>query len=196
VLLCIDWTLLRLFPPLRATWARKATQAVTPISGANAKRVLFGAIDLWHFGRFRSAPGGSDPPSVWAERHARGLAPATPALSPRRPATGCWPIGRAHTAHQMLVRAAQLRIHFLWLPKQAFELSPVDQLGREVKRLIAANRQAASIDKLAADAAGWVLALTAQQAGPKAGMASKRFWLRNLLQHFWPRTQLFKGDVR
>jgi hypothetical protein len=31
-------------------------------------------------------------------------------------------------------------VYFLWLPKQAFELSPVDQLWREVKRLIAANR--------------------------------------------------------
>ena len=54
----------------------------------------------------------------------------------------------------MLVRAAQLRIHFLWLPKQASELSPMDQLWRELKRLIAANRRAASIDELAADAAG------------------------------------------
>jgi hypothetical protein len=32
-LLCLDWTLLRLFPPLRAT-------------ACNAKRVLLGAIDL------------------------------------------------------------------------------------------------------------------------------------------------------
>jgi len=27
---------------LRATWARKGTQATVPITGANAKRVLFG----------------------------------------------------------------------------------------------------------------------------------------------------------
>jgi hypothetical protein len=46
VLLCCDWTLLRLFPPLRAAWARKGTQATVPITGANAKRVLFGAINL------------------------------------------------------------------------------------------------------------------------------------------------------
>ena len=42
----MDWTLLRLFPPRRATWALMGTQAVVPITGANAKRVLFGAIDL------------------------------------------------------------------------------------------------------------------------------------------------------
>jgi hypothetical protein len=46
VLLCCDWTLLRLFPPLRAAWALKGTQATVPITGANAKRVLFGAINL------------------------------------------------------------------------------------------------------------------------------------------------------
>jgi hypothetical protein len=45
VLLCCDWTLLRLFPPLRAAWAVKGTQATVPITGANAKRVLFGAIN-------------------------------------------------------------------------------------------------------------------------------------------------------
>ena len=37
---------MRLFPPLRAAWALKGTQAVVPITGRNAKRVLFGAIDL------------------------------------------------------------------------------------------------------------------------------------------------------
>ena len=91
----------------------------------------------------------------------------------------------AHTAPQTLAVAAQLRIQFLWLPKQAPELSPMDQLWRELKRLIAANRQAPSIDTLAADAAAWVLALTPQQARRKAGMASKQFWLANLLQNPW-----------
>ncbi|WP_404294826.1 hypothetical protein ACD578_26385 (plasmid) [Microvirga sp. RSM25] len=44
-LLCLDWTLLRLFPPLRATWALKGRQAVVPITGRNAKRVLFVGVD-------------------------------------------------------------------------------------------------------------------------------------------------------
>jgi hypothetical protein len=46
VLLFTDWTMLRLFPPLRATWSRVGEQAVVPITGANAKRVLFGAINV------------------------------------------------------------------------------------------------------------------------------------------------------
>jgi hypothetical protein len=72
----------------------------------------------------------------------------------------------------------------LWLPKQAPELNAMDQLWRELKRLIAANRQAESTDTLAANAAAWVLGLTPQQARRKAGISSKRFWLRKLLQNF------------
>jgi transposase len=183
VVLFTDWTLLRLFPPLRATWARTGSQAVVPITGANAKRVLFGAINLRTAHRV-----------VLIRRHA-GQADAQAFLSELRHryrrAGRLWLLAdraSAHTARRTQELAAKLRIRFLWLPKQTPELSPMDQLWRELKRLIAANRQAPSIDALAADAADWVLTLTPRQARRKAGMASKRFWLRNLLQHFWPPT--------
>ena len=39
-----DWTLLRLFPPLRALWAVIGTQAKVVITGQNARRVLFGLL--------------------------------------------------------------------------------------------------------------------------------------------------------
>ena len=45
VLLFQDETLLRWFPPLRHTWAFRGEQAVVPITGRNAKRVLVGAIN-------------------------------------------------------------------------------------------------------------------------------------------------------
>jgi hypothetical protein len=45
VLLFTDWTLLRLFPPLRAMWAETGTQAKVGLTGRNAKRVLFGTIN-------------------------------------------------------------------------------------------------------------------------------------------------------
>jgi transposase len=173
VLLCIDWTLLRLFPPLRATWALMGTQAAVPITGTNAKRVLFGAIDLRTAHRI-----------VLIRCHAR-QADAQAFLSELRRcyrrAGQIWVLAdraSAHTAPQTLTVAAQLRIRFLWLPKQAPELSPMDQLWRELKRLIAANRQAESIDALADDAAAWLLTLTPQQARRKASMTSKRFWLK------------------
>jgi hypothetical protein len=46
VLLFTDWTLLRLFPPLRAMCAAIGTQAKVAITGQNARRVLFGTINV------------------------------------------------------------------------------------------------------------------------------------------------------
>ena len=46
MLLFTDWTLLRLFAPLRAMWAAIGTQVKVPITGQNAKRVLFATINV------------------------------------------------------------------------------------------------------------------------------------------------------
>ena len=45
VLLFVDATILRLFLPLRFAWAFRGEQGEVKISGRNAKRVLFGAIN-------------------------------------------------------------------------------------------------------------------------------------------------------
>ena len=167
MLLCCDWTLLRLFPPLRAAWARKGTQATVPITGANAKRVLFGAINLRTAHRvvlIRPRAGAADAQAFLRELRRRYRTASTIWLLADR--------ASAHTAARTQMLAAALGIRFLWLPKQAPELNAMDQLWRELKRLIAANRQAASVDALASDAADWVLRLTPQQARRKAGMTS------------------------
>ena len=180
MLLCTDWTLLRLFPPLRAAWALKGTQATVPITGANAKRVLFGAIDLRSAHRIvlvRRRAGAADAQAFLAELRRR-----------YRRAGRIWLLAdraSAHTARSTQAQAVQLNIEFVWLPKQAPELSPMDELWRSLKQRIAANRQAESIDALAVEAAAWVLALTPQQVRRKAGMDSQRFWLRHLLQPLW-----------
>jgi len=46
----------------------------------------------------------------------------------------------------------------------------------------------ASIDDLADRASQWVLSLTSSQARRRSGMASSKFWLRSLSQHFWQPT--------
>lgn len=89
----------------------------------------------------------------------------------------------AHTDHRTQALAQALNIRFIWLPKQTPELSPMDQLWRELKRLVAANRQAKSIDELAAQAANWVLSLPARIARRKAGLCSPCYWLRRLSHH-------------
>ena len=46
VFLFKDETDLLLFPPLRACWARRGEDAEVPLCGANAKRVIFGALNI------------------------------------------------------------------------------------------------------------------------------------------------------
>ena len=175
-----DWTLLRLFPPLRAMWAPIGGQAVVPITGANARRVLFGAIDVHTAHRV-----------VFVCRRAGGADARAFLVALRRRcrrAHTIWLLldrASAHTDAATQAQARALGIVFLWLPKQHPELNAMDQLWRELKRLTAANRQAASIDDLAAQAASWVRGLTPLQARRKAGLASQHFWMKKLVHDFW-----------
>jgi transposase len=178
VVLFIDWTLLRLFPPLRAAWSRRGEQALVPITGQNAKRVLFGAINL-HTGHrvvlIRKRAGGTEARAFFEEWRRR-----------YRQAGRIWLLldrASAHTNDKTLRWADELRIELVWLPKQWPELNAMDQLWKELKRLIAANRQAASIDALAQEAADWILTLDTQDALRKAGILSPNFWLKNLLHY-------------
>ena len=152
-----------------------------PISGANARRVLFGAINL-HTARravlIRRTAGQADAQAFLRDLRRRYQRAGTLWLFLDR--------ASAHTAPATERLAAALGIVLLWLPKQhpapraQPELNPMDQLWRELKRLIAANRQADSIDALADEATTWVLGLTPAQARRKSGMASHDFWLKHL----------------
>ena len=180
VVLFTDWTLLRLYRPLRAMWAEIGTPAKVCRTGHNAKRVLFGTLNLKTAHRTVHIGGGVGTCEVRA--FLVGLRTAY-----RRAGTIWLLADRAsgHTARATLALAQALGIAFVWLPKQWPELNAMDQLWRGLKQEVAANRPAASIDDLSDRAARWVLALTPAQARRKAGMASDRFWLRPLLQYFW-----------
>ena len=172
VLLFTDWTLLRLFPPLRAMWAAIGTQAKVAITGQNARRVLFGTINVRTARR-----------TITIGRNA-GADEVRAFLLALRKA-----YRRAGTIWLLADRASgHTRIEFVWLPRQWPELNAMDQLWKELKRDVAANRQAASIDELADRASQWVLNLTPAQARRKSGMASSKFWLRSLSQHIWQPT--------
>lgn len=180
LLAATDWTLLRLFPPLRAAWARTGEQAAVEVSGRNAKRALFGAINLRTGHRVvlkRKRAGGADAQALLAELRSRYRGWQTIWLLIDRA-----PSNRDRRTQEL---AARLRIELVWLPQQAPKLNPMDQLWRELKRLVAANRQADSIDELADEAERWVLGLSTEEALRKAGVLSKNFWLKDLLQNFW-----------
>ena len=61
----------------------------------------------------------------------------------------------------------------------------MDQLFKDLKRLIAANRQFETIDEEANYAEHWILSLTVQQALRKASVLSDEFWLKDFLENFW-----------
>ena len=139
------WTLLRLFPPMRSMSARCDTRARGPMTGADARRVLFVAINV------RSGAG-----VVVVRRHARA-ADAQAFLHKLRRRNRCsgtiWLVVErvsAHTHRGTQALAEALDIRLLWLPKQASECNPMDQLWRKILRVVAANRQAEPIDAPAA----------------------------------------------
>ena len=175
VLLFIDATLLRWFPPLRHSWAFRGEQAVVPITGRNAKRILFGALNprTGHrlvFRRFRYR---QEDFQVFL-RYLRQHYPSRPIwlLLDRAP---------SHDAARSQELATRLGLALVWLPKQCSELNPVDHLWKELKRLIAANRQFPTIDVEADHAERWFLGLTPRKALRKAGVRSEKFWLKDFL---------------
>ena len=145
------------------------------ITGRNAKVVLFGAISLATAHRVvvaRARAAGADARAFLVELRQRYRGWGTLWLLADR-ATG-------HTDHQTQALAERLDSYFVWLPAQAVELNTLDQLWRELKAVIAANRQAPTIAALAASAQLWVLMLSPAEARRKAGLLSPHFWLRDL----------------
>ena len=175
VVLFADATILRLFPPLRSAWAFRGQQADVRITGRNARRVLFGAINPRTGHRLvirRPATRQEDFQAfLW---HLRGRYGGRP----------LWLLldrARCHETRKSQQLAGRLGVGLLWLPTQCPELNPVDHLWRELKRLVAADRQFRTTDAEAGCAERWILGLTARQALRKAGILAEGFWLKALL---------------
>lgn len=175
IVLFLDETILRLFPPLRCAWAFRGQQAEVRITGRNAKRVLFGAINPRTGHRLvMSRPGMRQEDFQAFLRYLRSRYRGRPLwlVLDRAP---------CHEAYKSQALAGRLDIGLMWLPTQCPELNPVDHLWRELKRLIAANRQFRTIDEEAVYAERWFLGLTEHQALRKAGILAEGFWLKALL---------------
>lgn len=175
-LLMEDETILRLFPVLRRAWSLRGEQARVPVTGQNAKRVLFGAINL-RTGR-RLVARGRDMGQACFQTLLREVRRRYRA----RPVWMLLDEARCHIAARSRALAAALDIHFVWLPKQCSELNSMDQLWKELKGQVSANHQFPDIDRHADCAEQWLLGLTDKAALRKAGVLSKNFWLRAFLQ--------------
>jgi DDE superfamily endonuclease len=176
VLLFEDETILRLLPVLRRAWSLRGEQARVPITGRNAKRVLFGTINP-----------GTGHRIVLRRPHQRqeSFQDFLRLLRRSYPGRAIWMLldeAPGHTAPRSQALAAALDMELIWLPKQCSELNAMDQLWRGLKDKISANHQFSEIDEHAAWAEEWLSSLTRGEALLKAGVLSKNYWLRSFLQ--------------
>src|SRR5438445_13695782 len=107
-----DETDLLLFPPLRAAWGRRGQPLEVPISGINARRVVFGTINLATGHRLllaRKRQRSEDFRTFLSvvARHYRG-----------RPVALLLDEDPSHTAKASQELAAELGIRLIWLPKR------------------------------------------------------------------------------
>jgi len=168
-----DETTLREFPPLRAAWARCGEQQVVVISGRNARRVLHGAMNIvtgQMVRVIRERGRGADSAAL-----VEALAKQCPAGVPH---LLIWDNAPPHHTHVARDAAAAAGITIGWLPYRSPELSGCEDVWRELKRVVAANRAYATVDELAERAVGWLDDHTPQELLRIAGLRSSKFdWL-------------------
>jgi len=167
-----DETTLREFPPLRAAWARRGTQAEVVISGRNARRVLHGLLNVAtgerrHLVRERGR--GEDVALALAELGRRR--PGVPKLL-------LWDNAPPHHTRAAREAAEAAGVEIAWLPFRSPELNPCEDLWRHLKARVAANRCYPDIDELAARAVAWLDMLSHADALRLAALRSSKFqWL-------------------
>ena len=143
-----------------------------PISGANARRVVFGTINLATGHRLflaRPRQRGIDFQAFLRviRRH-----------YPGRPVALVLDEDPSHTARASQELAIWLGITLLWLPKRCPELNGMDHLWGHGKDHVCANRQYPGIDAEVERFIEFLQSLSNQEALEQAGIRSDDFWLK------------------
>jgi hypothetical protein len=167
-----DETDLLLFPPLRAMWSPRGEPARVILSGWNARRVVFGCMNLATGHR------------LFQMRHHQRADDFQAFLHHVRRHYRGWRItlvldgNSSHTANASQALAARLGIRLLWLPKRAPELNPMDTLWGQGKDAICANKQYTDIDEQAESFVTHLSRLSDKDALQTSGVLSEQFWLK------------------
>lgn len=175
VVIALDETYIRLFPPLRSGWALRGQEARVPISGYNDKRVLFGAINIRTGHR------------IWLVRKCQRQEDFQAFLQTIKSHYRSWHIvilldeHSSHTAIQSKSLASERGIDLLWLPHRSPHLNPMDHLWRHGKQTVSANIQYETIDEHAIRFIEYLNTLSTQEALKKSAMLSENFWLHKAL---------------
>lgn len=171
VILAEDETILREFPPLRACWGKIGEPVAVPITGSNARRVVFGVLNPFTGTRL----------CLTATRN--GGPQFRELLTQLRGTYKRWDIlllldrGSSHTAKATEALAAMLRIRLTWLPTACPELNPVEPLWRDGKQHVCANRTYASVEEQADRFTTYLCELSNNDALRLAGLQSGNYWL-------------------
>lgn len=145
------------------------------LSGRNARRVLFGAMNL------RTAH------RLFLVRERQRAVDFQAFLRVVHDSYRGWHVALlldedpSHTAAGSVRLASGFDIDLLWLPKRSPQLNPMDTLWGQAKDVISADWQYPDIDKHVECFLNHVEGLSAWEALDTAGVYSPSFWLRDLL---------------
>jgi transposase len=146
-----------------------------PLSGRNARRVVFGCMNLrtgtrLFLVRQRQRAGDFQAFLEQLHWHYRGRHVAL--LLDEDP---------SHTAAGSRRAAERAGTELLWLPKRAPKLNPMDHLWGHGKDEVSANKQYETIDDHVDRFVSYLRGLTSLEALTKAGGLSAGFWLKSAL---------------
>jgi hypothetical protein len=173
VVLAEDETDLLLFPPLRAGWSPRGSAAEVLISGRNARRVVFGAMNLRTGTRL-----------LLARRKGKGE-DFRAFLAEVRSAYRGWHVALlldedpSHTAKASLAVADGMTL--LWLPKRSPSLNPMETLWGQGKDVVSANKQYETVEEQVDRLLSHLSGMSDREALHTSGVLSGRFWLSRAL---------------
>jgi hypothetical protein len=167
-----DETDLLLFPPLRAMWSLRGEPARVMLSGRNARRVVFGCMNLATGHRLFLAR-----EKQYAADFQEFLRKVRRHYGGRR-VVMLLDADSSHTAKASCTLARRLKIRLLWLPTRSPELNPMDTLWGQAKDAVCVNTQYVTIDEQADAFIAHVSGLSNREALRTSGVLSEHFWLK------------------
>lgn len=142
------------------------------ISGRNARRTVFGAL----------RPATGELVRLVRERgrtdDAVALVEALGAVRPGVPKLLAWDNAPPHHPRPVKAAAAEAGVELVFLPFRSPELMPLEELWRQLKAEVAANRCYPTMQELTERAVAWLDGMDGEERRRRCGLESSKFdWL-------------------
>jgi transposase len=167
-----DETALREFPPLRAAWSRRGTPAIVLIRGKTPRRTILGALRVETGELVTTVRECCRTDDVVVAVQTLG------AVRPDVPQLLIWDNAPPHHPHRVRDAARDVNMTLAFLPFRSPELMPLEDLGRGLKQIVAANRCYPSLAEWTARALVWVSGMSNAERLRRCGFDTSKFvWL-------------------